>query len=379
MNLRPFAFASFCAVLVPLIGSTGNWTQPMTASLVAAVQAPDPQSLPVRGSRVERRSAAAGLNPAVEAVRKATPGPAWIAWSVPAVDRDDDDARDRAFGPETCVLEDDGDVRQSGRGYSGDSCELVLFLRHERNRPDRVSFTDGRCTVEAGSKAVYWLDQVAPPQSVALLAQTIRAAARGEDRAARGEDKPSRGPARGALPALALHADESAGDALTGFVAADQPKWLRRDAAFWLGASRGEAGARVIKRLVHEDADPHFRQHLTFVLTLTPDNGVDDLIGIARKDQDAGVRRQALFWLAQKAGERAVQTLSDAMENDPDREVRKHAVFALSQLPKNEGVPRLIEVARTHRDPEVRKQAMFWLGQSGDGRAIRFFEEILTK
>lgn len=375
MNLRPFACASVCAVLVPLIGSTGNWTQPMTASLVAAVQAPDPQSLPVRGSRVERRSAAAGLNPAIEAVRKATPGPAWIAWSVPALDRDDDDAGDRAFGPQTCVLEDDGDVRQSGRGYSGDTGELVMFLRHERNRPDRFSFTDGRCTVEAGSKAVYWLDQVAPPQSVAFLAQTIRSVAGGEG----GEDKPSRGPARSALPALAMHADASAGDALTWFVAADQPKWLRRDAAFWLGAARGEAGARVIERLVREDADPHFREHLTFVLTLTPDNGVDDLIAVARKDQAAGVRRQALFWLAQKAGERAVETLSDAMENDPDSEVRKHAVFALSQLPKNEGVPRLIEVARTHRDPEVRKQAMFWLGQSGDERALRFFEEILTK
>ena len=65
--------------------------------------------------------------------------------------------------------------------------------------------------------------------------------------------------------------------------------------------------------------------------------------------------------------------------DDPDRDVRKKAVFAISQLPKDEGVPRLIALARTHRDPGVRKQAMFWLGQSGDPRAIAFFEEVLTK
>jgi HEAT repeat protein len=68
-----------------------------------------------------------------------------------------------------------------------------------------------------------------------------------------------------------------------------------------------------------------------------------------------------------------------AIVDDPDREVRKKAVFSLSQLPKDEGVPKLIAVARTHRDPEVRKQAMFWLGQSGDERAVQFFEDVLRK
>ena len=59
--------------------------------------------------------------------------------------------------------------------------------------------------------------------------------------------------------------------------------------------------------------------------------------------------------------------------------MKKNAVFALSQLPKDEGVPKLMEIARTNRNPEVRKQAMFWLGQSKDPRAVKFFEEILTR
>ena len=43
------------------------------------------------------------------------------------------------------------------------------------------------------------------------------------------------------------------------------------------------------------------------------------------------------------------------------------------------GVPLLIEVARTNRSPKVREQAIFWLGQSGDPRALEFFEEVLTR
>ena len=46
---------------------------------------------------------------------------------------------------------------------------------------------------------------------------------------------------------------------------------------------------------------------------------------------------------------------------------------------KDESVPKLIELARSHRDPDVRKQAMFWLGQSGDARAVEFFEAVLKK
>jgi HEAT repeat protein len=89
------------------------------------------------------------------------------------------------------------------------------------------------------------------------------------------------------------------------------------------------------------------------------------------------VRGQALFWLAQKAGKKAAGAISSAIDNDPDTEVKKKAVFALQQLPDGEGVPMLIQVARANRNPAVRKQAMFWLGQSGDPRALAFFEEVL--
>jgi HEAT repeat protein len=103
------------------------------------------------------------------------------------------------------------------------------------------------------------------------------------------------------------------------------------------------------------------------------------MIRMAHDDGSTHVRGQALFWLAHKAGQKAVGAITGAVENDPDTEVKKKAVFALSQLPRDEGVPKLIEVAQTNRNPEVRKQAMFWLGQSHDERALSFFEKVLSQ
>ena len=106
---------------------------------------------------------------------------------------------------------------------------------------------------------------------------------------------------------------------------------------------------------------------------------LDRLIAAARDGGTTQIRGQALFWLAQRAGEKAVGAISEAIANDPETEVKRRAVFALSQLPKDDGVPLLIQLARTNTNPAVRKQAMFWLGQSKDPRALRFFEEILFK
>jgi hypothetical protein len=91
------------------------------------------------------------------------------------------------------------------------------------------------------------------------------------------------------------------------------------------------------------------------------------------------VRRDAVFWLGQMAGDVATRNLAQLVTEDTvDRAVRESAVFALSQQPKDLGVPALIHVAQTNRDPSVRKKALFWLGQSNDPRALALFETILA-
>ncbi len=70
-------------------------------------------------------------------------------------------------------------------------------------------------------------------------------------------------------------------------------------------------------------------------------------------------------------------TALDEDSEDDATSVRTQAVFVLSQLSDNEGVPELLEIARRHRDALIRKRAIFWLGQSGDARALELFEELL--
>ncbi|MGH7529082.1 MAG: HEAT repeat domain-containing protein [Gemmatimonadales bacterium] len=121
-----------------------------------------------------------------------------------------------------------------------------------------------------------------------------------------------------------------------------------------------------------------------FPATLAPPESVTvwpELLRIARDDRiSRRVRRSAVFWIGQAAGEAATRGLAELVDDDgADREVREHAVFALSQRPRDEGVPVLIRIALEHRDPELRRKAIFWLGQSEDPRALALFEELLTR
>ncbi|HYU28395.1 MAG TPA: HEAT repeat domain-containing protein [Gemmatimonadales bacterium] len=106
-----------------------------------------------------------------------------------------------------------------------------------------------------------------------------------------------------------------------------------------------------------------------------------DLLKIAHADNvSRKVKRSAVFWLGQAAGDAATRGLTDLVDdNGADHEVRETAVFALSQRPRDEGVPALIRIAKQNRDPELRRKAIFWLGQSDDPRALSLFEELLTR
>lgn len=106
---------------------------------------------------------------------------------------------------------------------------------------------------------------------------------------------------------------------------------------------------------------------------------VPELIALARNAPQKEVRRQAIFWLGQKAGDKAAAELRRTVDQDPDDEVKEHAVFAISQLPRERSVPLLIDLAKEHKSAVVRKKALFWLAQTGDERAIDLLEQILLR
>ena len=313
MTARTLVAAGVCAVLVPLVSALppalpGNFSWVVLEAGATATQAAVPE-MPVRSTRIERRDASGGLSMTVTAIQRADNGPLWIGWTVPAVaSRDTRGGRwgDGEVG--RCMLDDDGEIRNS-HGINDSTRRLVILVRSQDAQITRVAFTDQRCAVDAGNRPVYFLSGVVPDQSVALMAQLMRD--RGPARAGGKKDNPH----EQALPALALHGAPSADAALAELVTPGQVRDLRRDAAFWLGAARGEAGASVVERLARDDADDDFREHLTFVLTLVGDRGIDTLIALAKRDPSAKVRGQALFWLGQSGDQRAVQFFEHVLKN----------------------------------------------------------------
>ncbi|HEY3121988.1 MAG TPA: HEAT repeat domain-containing protein [Vicinamibacteria bacterium] len=344
--------------------------------LAVGLDAPPPH---LTNARLETRSAAAGLAPAVQAVVRAGPGPLWIGYAMPVEGRhqmccwDSVDDVHGIGGCPGCRLEGHGAFTVAGGtgtvNLEGDDAFTVL-LRAEGGRVNRVrSFSRG-CALDAGGLPFVWLRDVTPPESLRLLASYVGR-----------EDVGSRHSfGESALAAIAFHGVAEAETVLAGFTRADQPERVRKKAAFWLGNARGRGGYAVLARLIKDDPSDDVRAHVAFALGQSEvPEAVDAMIDAARHDVSSHVRGQALFWLAQKAGRKAASAITGAIENDPETHVKEQAVFALSQLPKDEGVPMLIEVARNNRNREVRKKAMFWLGQSNDPRALEFIADVLRR
>jgi HEAT repeats len=334
-------------------------------------------------AKVEALAVGQHLEKSVEQVASEGPQPEWVGYGVEAVagnhsiccgnDRGYNHARECG----TCNLEQEPNKAYAQRSESETvklegQPQLIVLLRMENRKVRRIRLASGDCTLDAGELRVVWLTGVQPEESVALLTKYVEA----RDFDEQGDHRMS----EEALTAIALHADASADRAFAAFVAPGQPASLREKASFWLGAARGKAGLIMLQQMAKNDPSPQVREQVSFALSVSSEpGGLAELIHMAQEDESPQVRGQALFWLGQKAGKKTESAITSAILNDPDTEVKEKAVFALSQMPKDEGVPKLIEVAQTNRNPEVRKRAMFWLGQSGDPRALAFFEKVLSK
>lgn len=247
---------------------------------------------------------------------------------------------------------------------------------------------------------VYWLGRAANDESLSLLQKLM-------------EEQPEGKVAEQAIVGVALHNDSRVGQILEGIVNQSKVESQRKSAVFWLGQTEGETGflsnllgneqesleirkqaafaigvskdpsaLTVLQNLYTQVKQVEVKKQIIFAnfVNANSDAATDFLIRIASTDTDREARKQAIFWLGQKAGQRVSEVLNNTIEqNDADTEVQKEAVFAVSRRKKEEAVPMLIKIAKTHPKPEVRKQALFWLGQVDDERALEVFKEILSK
>src|SRR6185369_14542663 len=208
----------------------------------------------------------------------------------------------------------DGDGRDC-RDRSG-SAEMLVLLRLEGRAPGRLRTFSTDCTLDAGGLPVFFLADVRPSESVALLEGFVSDPA--FDRKKHKEN------GEPALGAIALHDDPRADAALERFVAAGNPERLRKQAAFWLGNARGRRGYEVLRALASKEESAEMRRHVTFALSQSEvPEAIDALIGMARNDASPSVRGQALFWLAQRAGRKAAPAITDAIRDDPETDVKR--------------------------------------------------------
>ena len=339
--------------------------------------------LQIQNGHVETRTLQGSLSDEIRRWAAASGKARWLGYTVPTVNAQRTMCCSNDYGNSNhycaaCDLEGNGKhvgVKRPEQGPTKVHLEtegMAVLFRAENGKVGNIRVLSLECVVDADGLDVAWLETVKAGDSVALLEQFVITGSPPDDH----EESIT----KGALMAIALHADASADRVLDSFVSADRPEWLRKEAAFWLGSARGAQGFQMLHKMARSDPSRHVREQVTFALSVSDQPGaVEEMIRIAHEDESPQVRGQALFWLAQKAGKKAESAIAGAIENDPDTEVKKRAVFALSQMPKDEGVTKLIEVAQTNKNPEVRKQAMFWLGQSQDPRALAFFEQILAQ
>ena len=150
-----------------------------------------------------------------------------------------------------------------------------------------------------------------------------------------------------ALAAIAVHRDPAALIFLLDIAGSGPAIGLRKDAVFWMAQGRISESASELERMMSQDPDPEIRQHAAFSLSQSSaPTRADALIRQGRDDEDPEVRAQAWFWLAQTGSSKSEKEIRWAIANDPAGDVREEAVFALSQLPGERGVDALFAVLR---------------------------------
>jgi hypothetical protein len=250
----------------------------------------------------------------------------------------------------------------------GEPVGLLLLHRISKGKSEiqDAHMIDLDQTFEFEEQPLYWLGEVSNEESFRLLEGAFDAAGHSLQKML--------------LCVICAHDGPNAHDFLRGVVFGDYAREVRKNAIFWLGNYKDERSLGYLKEIIKKEDDTELKKQAVFAIQLSDEKeAMAELIKIAQTDKDQRIRKNAIFWLGQKASKEYVKALKDIIEKEEDVELKNQAVFALTQLPKDQSVPMLINIARTNKSPEVRKRAIFWLGQTGDERALKFFEEILIK
>jgi HEAT repeat protein len=338
----------------------------------------------VTNAKLQELSAASGLKSTVDSIVQKQESPAWIGYRFAAIPKERtmccfDSWDGWQTGANKCCMgcRMEADKGGSFNGTVSDCSPpepfhyAFVFFRVENKQVGKVRNYSPDCALDFGGLPLYWMEDVNPAHSVALLTDLALANAEADDK---------KGISNKAVAAIAIHDDPAADQALEKLIQPGEPESIRDRVIFWLGEERGKKGLELLRKYAEKDPNDHLREKTAFALTLNKEpEAIQDLISMARNDSSAHVRSRALFWMGQIGGRKEAEQITEAIANDPETEVKRRAVFALAQMKNGEGVPLLINLAKTNKNPVVRREAIRWLGMSNDPRALEYLEQILTR
>src|SRR5688572_16400445 len=229
------------------------------ASTTAFAQQPD-----FVNARVVARPAQPDVARAIAAIVKAQVEPAWIGYSVPALNND-------TFGrgdgwSERCRLEQQRVNPATNAPLPGPirlepAPNLMVLLRLQTNDIQRVRTFSGDCQVDAGGLQVYWLGDVNAAQSVDFLKTLVNP----------GLNAAMRDHSESALSAIALHRDAAASGAIVDLAKNGSPR-LRQRALVWIARRAESQALGIITQAIDSDPDLEVKRQAVSALGQLPKN-----------------------------------------------------------------------------------------------------------
>lgn len=237
---------------------------------------------------------------------------------------------------------------------------VIVFGEIKAGQVEDIRVVGEFCPVDGEGASVTWIGDVDEKAGLDWLEST-----------ARSDDS--------ALYALGLHRSNKANSRLYQ-LAVKKNGELSKQAIFWLGEARGEAGLKILKELLKDLPVGETRRQINFAVSQNSATGAADLLlEIYETDLDSEQRSAALFWLAQKFPQRAEPILLKVVKTEQDADVLEQAVFAISQLPGDSGDKILMELVKDSQTARVvRRQALFWLANSGDDKTVAALADLLS-
>jgi hypothetical protein len=152
---------------------------------------------------------------------------------------------------------------------------------------------------------------------------------------------------------------------------------LRGTAIFWLGMSRDAASLELLKELARSDDSNVSQPAITSLATWRDPQSVAFLLELARTGSSVEARKQALFWVGQRADDQTLDAVFQIYDSEKSDEVKTQMIAGLGINRSKRALTKLIEIARNDSSKAMRSQAVFWIGQSRDPEAVKFLDEIL--